>query len=385
MTAALGVYFPYFSLYLKESLGFRGAEVGAAFAVPPLVGLIAQPFWGYIADRTGSRGRVLTVLSFGTAAGYALLTWPKAFLPMMGAVTLLSFFSTAQMPMAVAVSLAEIAEQRTSLPFGHVRVWGTLGFFVTVLGVPPLVQALAAVRGTTEPEQFQYAFLLAALLAGTASLIALSFPSLPPAERVRMARGEGRLLVTNVPYMRVLLVVALAYAFLHGPMVLFPVYVHARGGNHATISYMWAVALATETLLMFSSAALYARFGPKLLISVGIVACGVRWLLCSICYDLRWVYPLQLTHAVMIMSLQVGAPLLVEALVPERLRASSQSGLNMVGSSIGGVASSMLAGVLLDSAGIDFVMLLGGAAGIALGVATPFLLPAARPCRDPRA
>ena len=378
MTAALGVYFPYFSLYLKESLGFRGAQVGALFAVPPLVGLIAQPFWGYVADRTGSRGRVLTVLSFGTAAGYALLTWPKAFLPVMGAVTLLSFFSTAQMPMAIAVSLAEIAQRPATLPFGHVRVWGTLGFLMTVLGVPMLVQSLAAARGTTEPEQFHYAFLLAAALAGTASAIALSFTSLPPADRVRMTRGEGRLLLHNTSYLRVLMVVALAYAFLHGPMVLFPVYVHARGGNHATISYMWAVALAAETVLMFYSSALYARFGPKLLISTGIALCGLRWLLCSICYDLRLVYPLQVTHAVMVMSLQVGAPLLVEALVPDRLRASSQSGLNMVGSSIGGVASSMLAGVLLDSAGIDVVMLLGGAAGIALGIATPFLLPAAR-------
>jgi MFS family permease len=80
----------------------------------------------------------------------------------------------------------------------------------------------------------------------------------------------------------------------------------------------------------------------------------------------------------MVMSLQVGAPLLVEALVPERLRASSQAGLNMVGSSVGGVASSMLAGLLLDSAGIDVVMLLGGGAGLLLGIATPWILPELR-------
>jgi MFS family permease len=175
-------------------------------------------------------------------------------------------------------------------------------------------------------------------------------------------------------------VVALAYGFLHGPMVLFPLYVHARGGDHATISYMWAVALTAETLLMFGSAALYARLGPKLMISVGILACGLRWLICGLCYDLGYVYPLQVTHAVMIVSLQVGAPLLVETLVPERLRASSQSGLTMVGSSVGGVASSMLAGVVLDSAGIVVVMLLGGGAGILLGIATPFLVPASGRC-----
>jgi MFS transporter, PPP family, 3-phenylpropionic acid transporter len=378
MTAALGVYFPYFSLYLKEALGFSGAQVGAAFAVPPLVGLFAQPLWGYVADRTGSRARVLTLLSFGTAAGYGLLTIPRDYVPTMFAITLLSMFSSAQIPMAVAVSLSAIARHPTRVSFGHVRVWGTLGFFLTVLGVPPLVRSVAAARGTSEPEQFHFALGLAAVLAACASLIALTLPSVPAAERLRMARGEERLLLRDRAYLRVLLVIALAYGFLHGPMVLFPVYVHARGGDHATISYMWSFSLSMETLLMFSSAALYRRFGPKPTISFGIIACGVRWLICGVCYDLRYVYPLQMLHGAMVMSLQVGAPLLVEELVPERLRASSQAGLNMVGASLGGVASSMLAGVLLDSAGIDVVMLLGGAAGLLLGLATPWILPAPR-------
>jgi MFS transporter, PPP family, 3-phenylpropionic acid transporter len=376
MTASLGVYFPYFSLYLREALGFRGAEVGVLFSVPPLVGFVAQPFWGYIADRTGSRARVLTWLSFGTALGYALLTVPRSFAPTLVAVTLLAIFSSAQIPMAVAVTLDEIGQR---VPFGHVRVWGTIGYFLTVMGVPPLVHQLAALHGTTEPEQFHYALALAALLAATASLVARGFPRAPQLERVRMQKGEERLLLGNTAYLRVLVVMTLAYAFLQGPMILFPVYVHSRGGTHATISYMWMYSLGMETVLMFSAAALYKRFGPKLTISFGIVACGVRWLLCGVCYDLFYVFPLQMLHGAMIMSLQVCAPLLVETLVPERLRASSQAGLNMVGSSLGGVLSSMLAGLLLDHAGIDVVMLLGGGAGLLLGLVSPLLLPAPGP------
>jgi PPP family 3-phenylpropionic acid transporter len=378
MTAALGVYFPYFSGYLQQTLQFRGAQIGALFAVPPLVSLIAQPFWSYIADRSGSRARVLTVLSFGTASGYALLTLPRSFLSMMCAVSWLSFFSSAQMSMAVAVSMAVVARDAKHVPFGHVRVWGTLGFFLTVLGVPPLVHQLAISTGTSEPAQFHLVFGFAGALALCASAIALSIPSLPEHERVRMARGEQLLLLRNPAYLRVLLVVALAYAFMQGPMILFPVYIHARGGDHATISYMWAFSLTAETLLMFSPAALYRRFGPKLTIAFGVFAWGARWVICGVCYDLRFVYPLQTLHGAMVMSLQVGAPLLIETLVPERLRASGQAGLNMVGSSLGGLVSSMLSGLLLDAAGIDVVMLLGGGAGLVLGLATPWILPDAR-------
>jgi PPP family 3-phenylpropionic acid transporter len=279
--------------------------------------------------------------------------------------------------MAVAVSLTLIARDPKRTPFGHVRVWGTLGFFLTVVAVPPLVRWLAQRANTAESAQFHLVFALAGGLAGLASLIALRIPSLPVHERARMLPGEQRVLLTHTPYLRVLVVSALAYTFLQGPLVLFPVYVFARGGTHATISYMWSFSLTMEILLMFSSAALYKRFGPKPTIAFGVVACGVRWLLCGVCRDLTYVYPLQLLHVAMVTSLQVGAPLLIESLVPDRLRASSQAGLNMVGPGLGGIISSTLAGVVLDAYGIDAVMLLGGGAGLALGLAAPWLLPEA--------
>ena len=71
--ASLGIYFPYFSLYLRENAGLSGTQLGLVLAVPPLIGMVAQPFWGQVADRTGARSRVLALLSLGTAAGYLAL------------------------------------------------------------------------------------------------------------------------------------------------------------------------------------------------------------------------------------------------------------------------------------------------------------------------
>ena len=49
----LGVFYPFYTLYLHENAGLSGTEVGAILAVMPLVGMVAQPFWGQLADRTG--------------------------------------------------------------------------------------------------------------------------------------------------------------------------------------------------------------------------------------------------------------------------------------------------------------------------------------------
>ena len=39
----LGLFFPYYSLYLRENAGLSGTQVGAVLAVLPLVGIVVQP------------------------------------------------------------------------------------------------------------------------------------------------------------------------------------------------------------------------------------------------------------------------------------------------------------------------------------------------------
>jgi PPP family 3-phenylpropionic acid transporter len=80
---SLGIFFPYFSLYLRENAGLSGTELGVILAIPPLVGMIAQPFWGQVADRTGARGRVLALLTLGTALGYLGLGFAQGFWPIV--------------------------------------------------------------------------------------------------------------------------------------------------------------------------------------------------------------------------------------------------------------------------------------------------------------
>jgi PPP family 3-phenylpropionic acid transporter len=375
ITAALGIYFPYFSLYLTDSLGFTGTQAGAAFAIAPLVGMFAQPLWGQLADRSGSRTRVLTWLSAGTACGYALLGLPRSFAGVIAATALLSFFWTALPPVAIAVSLAAIEKEGGRVPFGRVRVWGTLGFFATVVGVPPALRALAHAFGQSERASFHLLFAGSAVFAVISTWLARKLPRPEVHERVRAAPGDLRWLASHGPYLRVLAVNFATYVFLQGPMVLFPVFIRSRGGDAATVSRMWIFMLCTETLLMLTAAAAYRKLGARRAIALGVFAWGLRWFLCAFCHELFWLYPVQLLHGVMVVSLQVGAPLLVQTLVPARLRATGQAGFNLFGSGLGGVVSSMLAGVVVDAYGIDRAMAVAGCAGIALGVCAPWLLP----------
>ena len=76
----LGIWFPLYTLYLHENAALSGAQVGRVMAIIPLVGILSQPFWGQVADRTGSRTRVLTALAMSVALLAALTLLPKLIL-----------------------------------------------------------------------------------------------------------------------------------------------------------------------------------------------------------------------------------------------------------------------------------------------------------------
>ncbi len=66
---ALGMFFPFYGLYLRENAGLSGTQLGWVLAMMPLVGLVAQPVWGQVAYRTGARSRIRTLLSLGAVVG----------------------------------------------------------------------------------------------------------------------------------------------------------------------------------------------------------------------------------------------------------------------------------------------------------------------------
>jgi len=40
---SLGIFYPYFALYLRENAGLTGTEVGLILAISPFIGMLTQP------------------------------------------------------------------------------------------------------------------------------------------------------------------------------------------------------------------------------------------------------------------------------------------------------------------------------------------------------
>jgi MFS family permease len=163
-------------------------------------------------------------------------------------------------------------------------------------------------------------------------------------------------------------------------MSLFPIFVRAHGGTLDSVSHMWILMLIPEIPLIALSGAGLARLGPRGLLAVGVLAGGLRWTVCGLAPSLAWIYPVQMLHGVVVAGLVIGGPLYVEAAVPERLRSTGQGILAMVGVSVGGISSQLVAGWLLEHVGPNAPYIAGGIGALLLGALVPFLLPpASRP------
>jgi PPP family 3-phenylpropionic acid transporter len=377
----LGIFFPFYSLYLSENAGLAGSQVGMVMATLPLIGMLAQPFWGQVADRTGARTRVLSVVGFGAAAGYALLYMGHGFHPLLAGTAALAVFSTSLLPMGVSVSLASLRHLGPHA-FGIARACGTVGFLVMVVAFPRLLDWIQAgwnlattTPGPSEPG-LELILPCTSVCVLAAAVVSLVIPG-EQAVSARAAKGDWRLLLRHPPFVRLLLFTFGCYLFLQGPIAQFPIFVRSLGGGIEVVSRMWVFMLLLEIPLIALSGAGVERVGPRGLILIGVSAGALRWLVCGLSSSLSLIYAAQVLHGVTVMGLVIGAPLYVDAVVPPQLRSTGQGLLAMVGISLGGILSNLTVGWLFENAGDSAPALFAGAGAAALALALPWTLPEA--------
>jgi PPP family 3-phenylpropionic acid transporter len=142
----LGFHLPYYALFLNENAGLSGTQAGVVLSVVPGLGVLGHLVWGRVADRTGRRARVLAAVAFGAALGYLAISAQSSFAGFLLATALLALFVPAFAPIALSVCMA-VLDERGSHALGRVRVWGTIGFAIAVLGLAWLLGA----SSDTEP------------------------------------------------------------------------------------------------------------------------------------------------------------------------------------------------------------------------------------------
>ncbi len=341
--AHAGAFVTYFSLYLA-SLGLGAGEIAFAVAMPQAARIVAPALWGWLADTWGARyasaKRVVLVFSAcAMLAGFAALLGESR--PAAIALTLLalSLCSAGAAPLIESITFSAL-QGRMGL-YGPIRLWGSIGFILSVLGVGAWLDG------------HEVASLLP-ILVGLAAVIlvaSLLVPRNPPAraEHAHLRFGE----VLRRPGVAAFFGASLCMTAAHGTWyVFFSIHLANAGYSKTMIGALWTVGVLAEIVLFLRLPQLLARFSLRALLLASFGCAMVRFIAIGWGVEsLAVVVAAQLLHAFTFGAFHSASVAAVHRLFPGPVQARGQALFSSLCYGVGGMTGSLVAGITWQSLG----------------------------------
>lgn len=284
--AVVGAMVPYWGIYLK-SLGYSSQDVGVISAIILATRILAPNFWGWLADRTQQRLRIIRIGSFLASLVFAGVLLDSRYGWLMLVVSCYTFFWHAVLPQFEVLTLGYLG-QANHQRYGQIRLWGSIGFIAAVVGLGWLLDVL--------PVRYLPLFILSFLI-----LIWLSSLSLQDkTQKKDVAPRTGFWKIIRQPTVLCFLLASFLLQFSHGPYYTFySLYLIENYQYSASATgLLWALGVLAEVGIFVVMYKLLQRFSLRYLFLLSLAVSAVRWLLIGYCANSLWILLFaQLMHA----------------------------------------------------------------------------------------
>jgi PPP family 3-phenylpropionic acid transporter len=345
--AHIGFFNPYFPLWLKE-LGFGLVAISILTSVQAATRLFAPYGWGWLSDHTGER---VKLLRYG--ASMALVCACLLFIDLrpigLGLVLLAMFtLTSSMMPMSEA-AMAHLVSQGGAFNakrYGRVRLFGSLGFLVTVFMAGAWFEHFGM--------QHFPAWTVLSLAAVTVSVWLL--PDLKEAVTHHEENAAVWPVLTQEP-VKWFFITAFFHVLSHiGVYVFFSLYLDSLGYSKVWIGMLWAVSVIVEIVWFFTQ----AKWMPRLPLTAWLVVCSgamvLRMGLTAQWADVLWVLLIaQALHALTFAANHTVCIALLSHHFPGRLRGRGQALYTVIAYGFPGVLGGLAGGLLSDRFGLQSV------------------------------
>ena len=320
--------------------------MGLLNSIMPGVAAVAPFLWTAYADVTRRGERIFFWTTWLAAAAALLLPNAQRFVAAAAAVFCLAVFRTPLIPIANSMTFRALKGRPQD--YAAVRLWGTIGYIAAAVGVGAVMDRIGLRAG-------MYGVGLAMTGCGIVAWAGTS------RERVKLAPVGVREILESLRDRRFLvLLTATALAWMsYGPYATFyTIHLQRLGLSRAFAGTAWALAAASELLIMFFWPRLCGFAQPRTWLIVALAAHPIRWLLSSVAHGPVILLATQLTHAFTFGVLYLAAVQSVEGLVPDGLRTTAQGVFASVTFGLGGFIGNLLGGLLYERMGMRALYLL---------------------------
>ena len=264
--ALLGSTAPFLALYFHH-LGFSTARIGELVAIPMLMRCVAPNLWGWLGDRSGRRLLIVRLGALATLLSFSLIFFAKSYAWLALVMALHAFFWHAVLPQFEVITLAHLQGQTAR--YSQIRLWGSIGFILTVVGLGRLFDGLSL---------DVYPLALVIIMAGIV-LASLWVPNAQPPGQNERSQG-GFLKQLSSPGVAAFYVCVALMQLSHGPYYTFlTLHLEHLGYSRGVIGMLWALGVVAEVLMFLGMSWILARVSLRRVLMASFVLAALRWLL----------------------------------------------------------------------------------------------------------
>ncbi|MBA2351406.1 MAG: MFS transporter [Burkholderiales bacterium] len=336
--AFVGAFTPYWSLYLQE-LAFSAFQIGVLMSLLQLMRVFAPAAWGWLADHSAQRVRVVQIAAFASLAAYGGVFFGASFSWMFTVTAFMAFFWSASLPLVEATTLSHLGDSAEK--YGRIRLWGSIGFVFAVFAVGRLLDLVAI-----ENLPWIVLVFLVGIAVFTCGLPEAAVEALP-------ADHDSVWTIIRRPDVALLFGACLMMSAAHGPLyVFYGIYLVAEGYSTTALGALLALGVLSEIAVFIYLPQLFRRFSLRriMLLSLALAAVrflGIGWGVAS----LALIVLAQLLHAVSFGAFHAAAIAAMHGLFRGKHQAKGQALYTSFSFGIGGTFGGLYSGFLWERAG----------------------------------
>ncbi|MBX2849441.1 MAG: MFS transporter [Acidiferrobacterales bacterium] len=341
----IGVIVPYWGLYLSH-LDFSAMQIGELMAILLLTKVIAPNVWAAIADRaTVKHGNALSILRFATLMTlicYLTINYAQQYWSMAMGMFAFCVFWNACVPQMEAATLNQLDNKREK--YGEIRLWGSIGFIVTVLVVGALID-----KGGPQ----------LIFPAGAVSMLLMCLSCFWLVHRaskqrllavVDLEQMQTKIALTKLLNKRVnvLLLLCFFMQMSHSPFYTFySIYLESYGYSKFLIGILWSSGVVFEIVIFLIGFRLLRRFELGHLLTFTFFVASVRWcLVASMPENSAIMFVAQMMHALTYGLYHIVMIQLIDQSFVGRYQIRGQALYSSITFGLGGALGSVMSGYI---------------------------------------
>ena len=346
--AVLGVLIPYWGLYLQWQ-GFSAKEIGELTAILLATRIIAPNLWGWIADHHGGRMSIVRLASLAGMISFFALFFNNGYAWIASGMLIFSFFWNASLPQFEVVTLQHLGRQ--SHYYSKVRLWGSIGFIVAVIGLGALLEV-------TDADIIPYALLFGLIAIW---LVSITIPE--PSSQQAYLEHIPLFTILKRPEILAFLSICVLVQASHGPYYTFyTIYLEQHHYNRSLIGQLWALGVIAEIIIFLFMHNWLPRFGLRLVLLTSLLLSSLRWLIIGFFPDsLLLLLFAQLLHAASFGSFHAAAMSWTHHYFTGKNQGKGQALYSSIAYGLGGAIGSLVSGYFWLSPGPTIIFSIAAA------------------------